>query len=89
MVLTPQFLESNWCKIEMEQAQILLLEQERDVLVLVLLEHIPERKITLLLRKLLCKKKYLKWPKDRVGQDLFWEKLREELKTPVQLNRLC
>ena len=89
LVLTPQFLECNWCKIEMEQAQILLFEQERDVLVLVLLENIPERKITLPLRKLLCKKKYLKWPKDRVGQGLFWENLREELKTPVHVDKLC
>ena len=89
LVLTPQFLECNWCKIEMEQAQILLFEQERDVLVLVLLEHIPERKITIPLRKLLCKKKYLKWPKDRVGQNLFWQNLREELKTPVRVDRLC
>ena len=89
LILTPQFLESNWCKMEMEQAQILLLEQERDVLVLVLLESIPERKITVPLRKLLCKKKYLKWPKDRVGQDLFWQNLREELKTPVHVDRQC
>ena len=89
LVLTPQFLECNWCKIEMEQAQILLFEQERDVLVLVLLENIPERKITLPLRKLLCKKKYLKWPKDRVGQGLFWENLRKELKTPVHVDKLC
>ena len=89
LVLTPQFLESNWCKIEMEQAQILLFEQERDVLILILLESIPERKITILLRKLLCTKKYLKWPKDRVGQDLFWQNLREELKTPVRVDRLC
>ena len=80
LILTPQFLECNWCKIEMEQVQILLFEQERDVLVLVLLENIPELKITVPLRKLLRKKKYLKWPKDRVGQDLFWQNLREELK---------
>ena len=89
LVLTPKFLESNWCKFEMEQAQILLFEQERNVLVLVLLENIPERKITLPLRKVLCKKRYLKWPEDRIGQDLFWQRLREELKTPVHVDRLC
>ena len=89
LVLTPQFLENNWCKIEMEQAQILLFEQERDVLILVLLENIPERKITLPLRKLLCKKKYMKWPNDEIGQNLFWQRLREELKIPAHVDKLC
>ena len=89
LVLTPQFIESQWCHHEMETAQMLLFQQERDVLVLVLLEDIPEFKITLSLRKLLCKKKYLKWPNDRVGQGLFWQRLREELKTPVHVDRLC
>ena len=89
LVLTPQFIASEWCYHEMETAQMLLFQQERDVLVLVLLENIPEHKITISLRKLLCKKKYLKWPKDRVGQGLFWQRLREELKTPVHVDRLC
>ena len=89
LVLTPQFIASEWCYHEMETAQMLLFQQDRDVLVLVLLENIPEHKITISLRKLLCKKKYLKWPKDRAGQGLFWQRLREELKTPVHVDRLC
>ena len=86
-VLKLRFIESEWCYHEMETAQMLLLQQERDVLVLVFLENIPQRKITISLRKLLCKK-YLKWPKERAGQ-LFWQRLREELKTPVHVDRLC
>ena len=89
LVLTPQFIESQWCHHEMETAQMLLFQQERDVLVLVLLEDIPELKISLSLRKLLCHKKYLKWPNDRAGQGLFWQRLREELKKPVNVDRLC
>ena len=89
LVLTPQFVESEWCYHEMEMAQMLLFQEERDVLVLVMLEDIPERKITISLRKLLCKKQYLKWPKNRIGQRLFWQKLREELKTRAHIDRRC
>ena len=87
LVLSPQFVESEWCYHEMEMAQMRLLDEHLDVLVLVLLQDIPNDKITLSLRKLLCKKKYLRWPKDRVGQRLFWQRLREELKAPVQVDR--
>ena len=89
LVLTPQFVESEWCYHEMQMAQMLLFQEERDVLVLVLLESIPELKITISLRHILCKKRCLKWPKDRVGQNLFWRTLREELKAPAHINRRC
>ena len=68
-------------------AQMRLLDEHLDVLVLVLLQEIPNDKMTLSLRKLFCKKKYLKWPKDRAGQRLFWHRLQQELKAPVQVDR--
>ena len=86
LVLSPKFVESEWCYHEMEMAQMRLLDEHLDVLVLVLLQEIPNDKITLSLRKLLCKKKYLKWPKDRAGQILFWQRLRQELKAPIQVD---
>ena len=86
LVLSPNFVESRWCCHEMEMAQMRLLDGNLDVLVLVLLQEIPNNKMTLSLCKLLCKKKYLKWPKDRAGQRLFWQQLRQELKSPVQVD---
>ena len=68
-------------------AQMRLLDGNLDVIVLVLLRDIPFNKITLSLRKLLCKKDYLRWPNDKPGQRLFWQRLREELKGPVQVDR--
>ena len=87
LVLSPNFVESEWCYHEMEMAKMRLLDEHLDVIVLVLLKDIPNKKITLSLRQLLCKKEYLKWPKDRAGQRLFWQRLRQELKAPVQLDR--
>ena len=87
LVLSPNFVESNWCHHEMEMAKMMLLDENLDVIILVLLHNIPDNMMTLSLRQLLCKKEYLKWPKDRAGQRLFWRSLRQELKSPIQVDR--
>ena len=87
LVLSPNFVESEWCYHEMRMAQMRLLDDNLDVLVLVLLNDIPENKMTLSLRQILCNKEYLKWPKDKAGQRLFWQRLREEVKGPVNIDR--
>ena len=87
LVLSPKFVESEWCYHEMEMAKLRLLDENLDVIILVLLKEVPNNMITLSLRQLLCKKEYLKWPKDRPGQRLFWQRLRQELKTPIEIDR--
>ena len=86
LVLSQNFVDSNWCYHEMQMAQMKFLDDNLDVLVLVLLGDIPENKITLSLRLLLCKKEYFKWQNDRAGQRLFWQRLRQEIKGPVQVD---
>ena len=88
LVLSPNFVDSNWCHHEMEMAKMRFFNDNLNVLILVLLDDIPEQKVPLLLRQLLCKKKYLKWPKDRAGQQLFWRRLRLEIKGPIHAD-LC
>ena len=88
LVLSPHFVDSNWCHHEMEMAKMRFFNDNLNVLILVLLGDIPEQKVPLLLRQLLCKKKYLKWPKDRAGQRLFWRRLRLEMKGPIHAD-LC
>ena len=87
LVLSPNFVDSEWCYHEMRMAQMRLFDDNLDVLVLVLLNEIPENKMTLSLRHILCQNDYLKWPKNRAGQNLFWQRLRQEIKRPVQVDR--
>ena len=68
-------------------ARMRLFNENCDVLILVLLEEIADKKMTLSLRKLLCKSDYFKWPADNVGQKLFWRRLREEINKPIRVNR--
>ncbi|KAI8502125.1 TIR domain [Branchiostoma belcheri] len=54
-----------------------------DVLILVFLEDIPDRALHRYhrLRRLMCKRTYLEWPKDPQGKALFWQRLKDALKT--------
>ena len=70
-VLSPSYVDSELCYFETQHAWKRLLEESRDVLVLILLEPIPDDKMTIWLRQLLCKKAYLRWPHGRAGQHLF------------------
>ncbi|XP_072025043.1 toll-like receptor 6 [Amphiura filiformis] len=88
LVLSPRFAEDEWRYFEMQMAQQRLFQEGRDVLVLVLLEDIPEEKLTMLMRHMLCHRDYLKWPNDKLGQDLFWRRLKEELRTPNRVDRI-
>ena len=83
VVLTPRFVDDNWCYFQLNMAHHRVLEESHNVLIFVILEEIPDNRLTLLLRQLFCKSQCLKWPNDNYGQNLFWRRLREELKRPV------
>ena len=87
VILSPRFLDDNWCYFELNMAHHRVLEENRNVMIFIILEEIPNNRLTLLLRQLFCKVQVIKWPADRNGQDLFWRRLREELKRPVPLDR--
>ena len=88
LVLSSGYMDDEWRYFEMLMAQQRLFEEGRDVLVLVLLEDIPDAKMTMLMRQMMCQKTYLKWPGDRFGRDLFWQHLKEELRKPTRADRI-
>ena len=83
VILTPCFVEDNWCYFQLNMAHHRVLEENHNVLIFIMLEEIPNNQLTLLLRQLFCRSQRLKWPNDERGQNLFWRCLREELKRPV------
>ena len=87
VILSPRFVEDNWCYFELNMAHHRVLEENRNVMIFIILEEIPNNKLTLLLRQLFCRVQVIKWPADEYGQNLFWRRLREELKRPVPLDR--
>ena len=87
LILTPRFVESEWCHFEMKMAQMRLFDENRDVIILVLLEEIPDTLLTISLRQLFRDKEMLKFPHDNLGQHLFWRRLKAEILEPVIVDR--
>ncbi|XP_018534811.1 toll-like receptor 13 [Lates calcarifer] len=82
-VISRRYLESEWCSREIQVASFRLFDEQKDVLILVFLEEIPTYHLSpyYRMRKLLKKRTYLSWPRAGEHTELFWEKLRQALKT--------
>ncbi|XP_078673477.1 uncharacterized protein LOC144912297 [Branchiostoma floridae x Branchiostoma belcheri] len=82
-VITRNFLESDWCRFEMQMATYRLFEEHVDCLIVVFLEQIPAQRLAKYhsLRRVMCRNTYLEWPEEPEARDLFWERLRVALRT--------
>ncbi|XP_033107376.1 toll-like receptor 13 [Anneissia japonica] len=89
IVVTKNFVKSEWCYFEMEMARTRMFENHEDIFVVVILEHVASRKIPTLLQKILRKKTYIEWTDNPDGQKVFWTRLAAALNTPnVHRDRL-
>ncbi|XP_062255893.1 toll-like receptor 21 [Platichthys flesus] len=91
-VVSRNFLQSEWCSLEIQLASYRLFDEHRDVLLLVFLEPISERKLSSYhrMRKVMLKKTYLQWPGSDCtdptqAQDLFWNQLRRGIRMESRL----
>nr|WHT06285.1 toll like receptor 21 [Syngnathoides biaculeatus] len=91
-VVSRNFLQSEWCSLEIQLASYRLFDEHRDVLLLVFLEPVSERQMSSYhrMRKVMLKKTYLQWPASdcvnpEQAQELFWSQLRRALKTGGKL----
>ena len=80
VVLSNNFAQSQWCRMELEMANHRRLSNWRNSLVLVLLESISPENQTATLRSLLTTQTYLEWDERR--QERFWRALRKALSLP-------
>ncbi|CAK6977094.1 toll-like receptor 21 [Scomber scombrus] len=91
-VVSRNFLQSEWCSLEIQLASYRLFDEHRDVLLLVFLESISERQLSSYhrMRKVMLRKTYLQWPGSDCtdptqAQDLFWSQLRTAMRTGSRL----
>lgn len=83
LLVSENFLLSQWCQFEMNLAQHRLLETRRDKLIIVLLEDIPVSKQPKTLKYLMRTKTYIKWPGSGSNSEkqLFWKRLKKAITT--------
>ena len=79
LVLSPDFLSSNWCLLEMHLARSRIISQGRDVIIPIIVREFHTSQLTRTLEGILSRS-YLEWTNDPEGQTLFWDKLVTKLK---------
>ncbi|XP_036764367.2 toll-like receptor 6 [Manis pentadactyla] len=78
-VLSPNFVQSEWCHYELYFAHHNLFHEGSSNLILILLEPIPQNSIPSKyhkLRALMTQRTYLEWPKEKSKHGLFWANIR-------------
>ncbi|OXB53243.1 hypothetical protein ASZ78_002560 [Callipepla squamata] len=81
-VVSRSYLRSEWCSLEVQLASYRLLDERRDILVLVLLEDVGDAELSAYhrMRRVLLRRTYLRWPLDPMAQPLFWARLKRALR---------
>ena len=82
LLLSPHFVQSNWCKFETTMALQKLINGGHDMLLLAILKPLDGVQITKTLKALLEQKTYVEWTDNEYGQKLFWVKLLAALNIP-------
>ncbi|NWU18689.1 TLR21 protein, partial [Cephalopterus ornatus] len=83
-VLSEHFVQSEWCKYELDFSHFRLFDENNDAVILVLLEPIQSKTIPkrfCKLRKIMNTKTYLEWPIGEEQQQMFWANLKRALKS--------
>ncbi|XP_066405126.1 toll-like receptor 2 type-1 [Molothrus aeneus] len=83
-VLSEHFVQSEWCKYELDFSHFRLFDENNDAAILILLEPIQSKAIPkrfCKLRKIMNTKTYLEWPASEQQQQVFWENLKGALKS--------
>ncbi|XP_066135333.1 toll-like receptor 1 [Saccopteryx bilineata] len=81
-VLSPNFVQSEWCHYELYFAHHNLFHEGSNNLILILLEPIPKYSIPSSyhqLKTLMAQRTYLEWPKEKSKRGLFWANLRASI----------
>ncbi|XP_053274838.1 toll-like receptor 2 [Pleuronectes platessa] len=82
-VLSQHFVQSEWCKYELDYTHFRWFDQNDDTVVLILLEPIDKETIPkkfCRLRRVMNSRTYLEWPDDDNMVERFWQSLRAAIK---------
>ncbi|CAG2215888.1 CD282 [Mytilus edulis] len=85
-VVSRSFLDSEWCQYELDMARMHMFQQNREMLIIILLEDIPNRKLPSRLKqiweKITCLETDEKTRNDQVpnGDNIFWKRLHLAIK---------
>ncbi|XP_013382818.1 toll-like receptor 2 [Lingula anatina] len=78
LIISQHFLQSDWCRYEIDIAQAKVLRERRKSLIVVFLERIPPDQLPKTLRLMKRHVTYLEWPEEENDgkREEFWKKLK-------------
>ncbi|XP_071034400.1 toll-like receptor 6 [Parasteatoda tepidariorum] len=79
LILTEEFVKSEWCMFELHMAQHRLFDETRDCLILIKLKKVDKKFYTKHLKYLEKTRTCILWPDTLTDQHVFWEKIRKLL----------
>uniref|UniRef100_A0A8C6UCH5 TIR domain-containing protein n=1 Tax=Neogobius melanostomus TaxID=47308 RepID=A0A8C6UCH5_9GOBI len=87
-VISRHYLQSEWCSREIQMASFRLLDEQKDVLILLFLEELSAHDLSPFyrVRKLLRSRTYLSWSGARSHRGLFWERVRCALQCGAEIS---
>ena len=89
LVVSHSFVQSNWCKFEMEIARMQSLERGRNLVVPIMLQPVRMEEMTASLKWMVRRHTYIEWKEDSSGQEEFWKRLRRVLRDPGLESWIC
>ncbi|XP_043830850.1 toll-like receptor 13 [Dromiciops gliroides] len=80
-IVSNDYLQSEWCRLEVQLASLRMFYEYQDVVILIFLEEIPNYRLSSYhrLRKLVKKQTFITWPKNSQERPLFWARIRNVL----------
>ena len=81
LVISPAFISSNWCLLEMRLARQSVIDRGYDILIPIILKKVDFTQTNMTLVNILKENTYMKWPERKENmQQLFWDRLYNVLK---------
>ncbi|CAI9582147.1 unnamed protein product [Staurois parvus] len=80
-VLTKNYVKSGKFRTAFYLAMQKLMDENRDVIIIILLQPVLQHSQYLRLRKKICKSSILEWPTNPHAESLFWQKIKNVLLT--------
>ena len=79
LVISSNFLNSNWCRFELEMARMHSMERGRNIVVPILMGNVAFEDMPASLQLIVRKHTYIEWKEETGDHEEFWDRLRDVL----------
>ena len=89
VVISKNFLNSNWCRFELEMARMHGMERGNNIVIPILMEDVSFEEMPASLRMIVRKHTYIEWKEETGDHEEFWERLADVLSNVENNTFVC